>query len=76
MDEVLNLLENLQEDFKDLMSYYGSEAWFEDVSLSEKPDFVNIPCGVLSQDAVYNFYQKQKELHFKNVRLSLDYLEQ
>lgn len=58
------------------MDYYCSETWFEDVSLSETPDFVNIPCGVLSQDAVYDFYQRQRELHFKNIRLSLDYLEQ
>lgn len=75
LEGILQNLELLQTDFKELMDYYGSEQWHEDVVLSESPEFTNTPCGVLSQDAVYNFYQKQKQLHFKSIRLSLNYLE-
>ncbi len=75
LEEVLRNMESLQPGFKALMDYYGSEAWNEDVAISEKPGFINVPCGVLSQDTVYDLYQKQRKLHFESIRLALNYLE-
>lgn len=75
LEAVLQNLETLLPHFKELMKYYGGEDWFDDMEASEKSDFPNIPRGVLSQDAVYNLFQIQRELQFKNIRLALDYLE-
>ena len=75
LEEMLGVLEDLQPDFKELMDYYGSDVWFEDVTLSEKSDFPNIPHGVLSQDAIYNMLQQQRQLHFRSIRLALSYIE-
>lgn len=75
LEEMLDILEGFKPDFKQLMNYYGSDVWFEDVALSEKPDFPDTPHGVLSQDTVYNLYQQQRQLHFSSIRLALGYLE-
>lgn len=76
LEQALQDLKRLHPGFKALMDYYHSEAWSEDVALSEKADFPNIPCGVLSQDAIYDLYQKQRQIHFQSIHSALAYLEE
>lgn len=82
LDAILNQLrtlvddwESLQPNFKELMDYYGSAQWFEDVEASNKGEFKGIKAGILSEDAVYNLYSAQRTLNFKMIRTALDYLE-
>lgn len=79
---LINELENwldkwgeLHPDFQNLMKYYGSPQWQEDVDTSNKGTFSDFPHGVLSQDAVYDMYTNQRNLNFKMIRTALDYLE-
>lgn len=75
MNTVVMEWEQCLPEFKKLMAYYGSEQWHEDVQASNEGALEGVKCGVLSQDAVYNLYAEQRALHFKMMRLALDYLE-
>ena len=54
---------HLYPKFKKLMGYYDSEQWkkdYDDVNSGKlKPKW---PHWILSEDAIYDFYKKQKEL--------------
>lgn len=67
--------ENLYPDFSDLMAYYSSEQWLKDMEAHNKGELKNIKCGVLSQDAVYNLYDDQKQLTLAIMQTALKYLE-
>lgn len=75
MNAVMTEWEQCLPEFEGLMAYYGSEQWHEDVRASDEGALESVKCGVLSQDAVYNLYAEQRALHFKMMRLALDYLE-
>lgn len=52
---ILDKLEDNHANFSALLRYYGSEAYLKDVDLSDNTNmYDDMPCGVLSQDAVYN----------------------
>ncbi len=65
-----------QPDFSDLMAYYGSEQWHEDVKASDEGALDDVKCGVLSEDAVYELYGDQRTLNLKMMQVALDYLKQ
>lgn len=58
-------------EFKKLMKYYESEQWkkdYDDVNNWKlKPEW---PHWVLSEDAIYDFYQEQKEICLEMKKLT------
>lgn len=63
-------------EFKKLMDYYSGPQWPKDVAASENGLLGDLRCGVLSQDAVYDFYSQQRMLNFKMAHTSLHFLEE
>ena len=47
-------LNQAQSSYLRLRDYYQSQTYMEDLDLSNKGYFDGIPCGVLSEDRVYN----------------------
>ena len=62
--------------FKKLMDYYESEQWkkdYDDVNTWKlKPQW---PHWILNEDAIYDFYQEQKELTIEIIKLAAKYLK-
>lgn len=67
--------QRFQPDFSELMAYYGSAQWHEDVKASNEGALEGVKCGVLSEDAVHDLYGEQRALNLKMMRVALDYLE-
>lgn len=90
MEDIFNNLESSLKDmkksiskwnkslpkFKKLMDYYESEQWkkdYDDVNTWKlKPQR---PHWILSEDAIYDFYQEQKELTIEIIKLAAKYLK-
>ena len=47
-------LNQAQSSYLRLLDYYQSQTYMENLDLSNKGYFDGIPCGVLSEDRVYN----------------------
>jgi len=59
----LSELEKLLPDIKDLLAYYGSREWFDDLDADSKGELpADLRRGVLSEDAVYDLLTNIKEL--------------
>ncbi|WP_298052885.1 DUF4298 domain-containing protein [uncultured Paenalcaligenes sp.] len=67
--------QRFQPDFSELMAYYGSAQWHEDVKARDEGALDSVKCGVLSEDAVYELYGEQRALNLKMMRVALGYLE-
>ena len=69
-DEALSVYEaaldrfaEVQEKIAELDAYYGSKEWREDFEASETGKLpVDLPCGVLSEDGVWNLLERNREL--------------
>lgn len=61
--------------YQELMNYYNSSDWFQDVERSNKGEFRNMKAGILSQDAVYDLGQAERTLMLKMIRTALESLE-
>ena len=63
MEKSFNNRKRLYQKFKKLMEYYDGEQWkkdYDDVNIWKlKPKW---PHWILSEDAIYDFYENQKEL--------------
>jgi len=59
LENDIDLLESKISDIKDLDKYYQSEDWLNDRDKSKK---LKIKCGVLSEDAVWNLFDKINDL--------------
>lgn len=78
LDELEALVKNWQNffpQFNELMNYYNSSQWHDDFQESNRGTFKDFPCGVLSEDAVYDMYHRQRTLNLKIIRVALDYLQ-
>lgn len=75
MEALLQEWKEYQPEFRKLMDYYQSPQWMEDFRDSNEGMFEDFPCGVLSQDAVYDLYSEQRTLNFEMIRVGLSYLE-
>lgn len=62
---LLQQVETSQSAYLDLLEYYQSPAFLEDMDLADRGEFENLPCGVLSEDGVYNLLVDRKELAAK-----------
>lgn len=68
--------EELFPQYRELSEYYGSEQWHddrEDFDLGKFPE--REPCGVLSEDAVYNLLVEQRETALYVAKTALKALE-
>ncbi|HEM4694215.1 TPA: DUF4298 domain-containing protein [Streptococcus suis] len=54
LSDSLSQLSQEQSTYLQLLDYYQSQTYMEDLDLSNKGHFNGIPCGVLSEDGVYN----------------------
>ncbi|ATZ04747.1 DUF4298 domain-containing protein [Streptococcus suis] len=64
-----------QSTYLQLLDYYQSQTYMEDLELSNKGYFNGIPCGVLSEDGVYNLLFGRTNLA-NQLRELADMLEQ
>ena len=63
LDEALAGIPKLQQDLQKLETYYTSPAWKRDFEASEKGQIPkDMPCGVLSEDGIYNLLEENQEL--------------
>lgn len=51
---ILEQVETSQQAYLELLDYYQSSTYLEDMDLADRGEFKNLPCGVLSEDGVYN----------------------
>ena len=68
-------LNQAQSSYLRLLDYYQSQTYMEDLDLSNKGCFDGIPCGVLSEDGVYNLLFDRPNLA-SQLRELADMLEQ
>ena len=64
-DSLISLLaevENSQGDFDKLLDYYGSQTYMRDLDLAAQGYFEGVPCGVLSEDGVYNLLFERRNM--------------
>ena len=56
-------LKEHQESYIQLRNYYSSQAYFDDLDLSNQAEFpADLPCGVLSEDAVYDLLDEHFQM--------------
>ncbi len=61
--DALKAYEEHQEAFNELMEYYSSQDWFDDLEASNKGEIPeDIPQGVLSEDAVFDMYGENRDV--------------
>lgn len=61
--KAVDRLKENQESYAQLRDYYSSQAYFDDLDLSNQADFpAHLPCGVLSEDAVYDLLDEHFEM--------------
>ena len=62
-EAALKRFSGVQEKLADLNAYYGSEAWWADFDASEAGRLPKgLPCGVLSEDGVWDLLARNREL--------------
>ena len=61
--KAVDRLKENQESYIQLRDYYSSQAYFDDLDLSNQADFPeDLPCGVLSEDAVYDLLDEHFQM--------------
>ncbi|WP_449459423.1 DUF4298 domain-containing protein [Streptococcus suis] len=75
LSDSLSQLSQEQSTYLQLLDYYQSQTYMEDLDLSNKGHFNGIPCGVLSEDGVYNLLFERTNLA-SQLRELADMLEQ
>ena len=61
--KAVDQLREHQESYIQLSDYYSSQAYFDDLDLSNQADFPkDLPCGVLSEDAVYDLLDEHFQM--------------
>ena len=76
LSEALSAFEGIQNQFRKLSDYYGSDLWmrdYEDDEAGKLPK--DLKRGVLSEDAVYDLITENRELLVRMLRLVTAALE-
>ena len=61
--KAVDRLKEYQDSYIQLRDYYSSQAYFDDLDLSNQADFPSdLPCGVLSEDAVYDLLDEHFQM--------------
>ena len=61
VNDLIELLIEHQKDYQSLLSYYDSPNFLIDVELSNKGYFNGIPCGILSEDGIFNLIFERRQ---------------
>lgn len=65
----------VQADYDALVSYYGSAQWHADNEAYDRGEIPKeLPCGVLSEDAVFNLIAEQQAVAVEFVKLGAEIL--
>ena len=76
MKKSLSKRKKLFPKYKKLMQYYESEQWKKDYDDANNWNLKPIwPHWILSEDAIYDFYQEQRELTNKIIETATKYLK-
>ncbi|MCP1638417.1 DUF4298 domain-containing protein [Streptococcus gallinaceus] len=77
LERVLDQFEANRSQYQKLKDFYGSEAYFKAVELLNQTDqFSDIPCGVLSEDAVFNLIGDHYASSIRMLELAMTYLKE
>ena len=63
-----------QEKYNRLSDYYQSQQWFDD-NQAFCEGKIDIPCGVLSEDAVFDLFTLQRGLALETIKTGVSILE-
>lgn len=73
LEEAFLAWSEVMDEREALDTYYSSGDWMTDYEFSESDDFPkDMPCGVLSEDGVWNMLYFEKELIRKIIRMGVD----
>lgn len=75
LQTILEQVETSQPAYLELLDYYQSSTFLEDMDLADRGEFKHLPCGVLSEDGVYNLLFDRTNLA-SQLREIADMLEQ
>lgn len=75
LQSALDKWKQIRPSFDELMAYYSGPQWQEDYEADSKGEFVDLKRGILSQDAVYDLYHKERSLSLELIRTALKSLE-
>ena len=77
LGEQLDNMDAVRDKMISLFQYYGSEAWYEDRGEEDGFDAGDVlpPCGVLSEDAVYDLITDVRDAAFDMMELAADILK-
>lgn len=76
LNDACKAWEELFPEYQELYDYYGSEQWHADREAFDLGKFPERePCGVLSEDAVYNLFLEQRETALYIAKTALKALE-
>lgn len=65
-----------QIDFQELISYYNSSVWRDDVEAYDQGTIPSdVRCGVLSEDAIYNLMVEQHSLAIQLIKTAANILD-
>lgn len=62
LNSLLDQLDSSRAAYLSLLDYYDSPVFLEDVALSNQGYFDGIPCGILSEDGVYNHIFERRQI--------------
>ncbi len=76
LSEALSAFEEVQEQYRKLSDYYGSDQWMQDYADDEAGELPrDLKRGVLSEDAVYDLITENRELLVRMLKLVTSALE-
>ncbi len=77
LNKALDDFEANQADYLALKKYYLSEEYQKDMDISNNSDdYEGIPCGVLSEDAVYNLIGDSFQTYIRMLEIATRFLKQ
>lgn len=75
LEKSLEQMEEFHETMQQLLDYYGSETWHEDMEMADSGKLPkSLKCGVLTEDALWEMYGQRRELAIRMMELGLKIL--
>lgn len=71
----LKIFKEQEGEFKSLQDYYYSDQYLVDMDAANRGEFDKIPCGVLSEDAIYNLITDRQALAIQLLEVATQILK-